>query len=109
MAAHGLSLAGDHAPAMERIELKSFADFLAHGHGLACWCPGCRRWAKCDLPKLVRNGLGDREPSRCLPRCRLCGSRGRWQVQGPMADVTPSGLAKAEPIPPADSVVPIGL
>ena len=49
-----------------------------HQYELACWCPGCRRWAACDLRTLVRQGLGDRAIQACRPRCRKCGSVGVW-------------------------------
>lgn len=75
---------GDHPatlPGMRGADLSTFAGLLDHGHELACWCPGCRRWASCDLAMLVRNGLGERRITECRPRCRLCGSRGEWQVR----------------------------
>ena len=53
------------------------------GYGFLCWCPGCRHWASCDPAMLVRNGLGDRDPLRCRPRCRTCGSIGAWQLRAP--------------------------
>jgi hypothetical protein len=105
MLAHAMSSIEDHTPVMERIEVRTFRQILEREYQLACFCPGCRRWATCDLAMLDRNGLGDRDVSRLHPRCRKCGSLGQWQVRGPMADVTPSGHAKAEPIPPPDNVV----
>lgn len=69
---------------MQPIILRTFSDYLEHGHGLACWCPGCRRFASCDLAELVRNGLGNRDPATCRPRCRVCGATGEWRVQGPV-------------------------
>jgi hypothetical protein len=32
----------------------------------------------------VTNGLGDRHISASRPKCRVCGSRGRWIVHPPM-------------------------
>jgi len=69
---------------MYSIRLDAFASLLQHGHGLDCWCPGCRRWANCDLAALLRAGLGDRPVGANRPRCRKCGSVGRWQVRAPM-------------------------
>lgn len=69
---------------MDAIRLDTFRALLDHGHGLDCWCPGCRRWAACDLAMLVRNGLGDRPIMAARPRCRKCGSHGAWQVRPPV-------------------------
>ena len=33
-------------------------------HQLACFCPGCRRWATCNLPEFVAAGLCARNPAR---------------------------------------------
>lgn len=44
---------------MDKIHVDTFASLLEHGYGLACWCPGCRRWAHADLPSLVTEGFGD--------------------------------------------------
>jgi hypothetical protein len=41
--AHRLTLPRDYAPAMERIEIRTFRQILEHEHQLARWCPGCRR------------------------------------------------------------------
>jgi len=45
-----------HSRAMEPIRLDALADFLEHKHGLSCWCPGCRRSAKCNLVELDMRG-----------------------------------------------------
>lgn len=97
---------------MDRIELSTFAGLLEHGHGLAAWCPECRRWASCDLAMLVRNGLGGRDITRCRPTCRLCGSRGEWQVRAPVpalrepqAASTVDGPQKASQSGPRDTIV----
>lgn len=66
---------------MRDIRIDTFRALLVHQYDLACWCPGCRRWATCDLAMLVRNGMGDRAIQVCKPRCRKCGSRGQWQVR----------------------------
>jgi hypothetical protein len=65
----------------EIIDLSTFAGLLTRNHNLAAWCPGCCRWATCDLKMLVRNGLDDRQIHRCRPRCRICGSLGEWQLR----------------------------
>lgn len=70
MQAHPLSLAAHHAALMKLIEIRTFRQILARDHELACFCPGCRQWATCDLAELVANGLGDCEPRHCRPRCR---------------------------------------
>ena len=31
------------------IDLSTFAGLLRRNHTLGCYCPGCRRWATCDL------------------------------------------------------------
>jgi hypothetical protein len=33
----------------ERIVPSTFSDFVEHGRGLFCYCPGCKRWAATDL------------------------------------------------------------
>lgn len=71
-------------PAMAAITISTFRELLQHQYELACWCPGCRRWATCDLGTLVREGLGDRAIQACRPRCRKCGERGQWQVRPPV-------------------------
>ena len=68
---------------MERIEIRTFRQILERNYKLDCWCPGCKRWAKCDLAMLVRNGLGDQQITQCWPRCRKCGTEGYWQVVAP--------------------------
>ena len=86
-----MSLPWQHRQVMpDQIVLRTFRDHLVHRHGLACWCPGCRRWATCNLGELVMRGLGDREPARCRPRCRICGEEGQWQVRAPVPP-TPAG------------------
>ena len=79
-----MSLPAHHAQAMQRIDLSTFRGLLDHGHGLACYCPGCRRWAKTDLAALVAAGIGDRLIQASRPRCRECGSIGDWQVRAPV-------------------------
>jgi hypothetical protein len=74
----------DHAQAMQRIDLSMFRGLLENGHGLDCYCPGCRQWAHANLPDLVRQGLGDRLIRESRPRCRKCGSSGEWQVRPPV-------------------------
>ncbi len=88
MRAHRLTLPRDHAPAMERIEIRTFRQILERNHKLDCWCPGCRRWATCNLAELVAAGLGDRDPALCRPRCRLCGMVGEWQLRPPVPEFT---------------------
>jgi hypothetical protein len=69
---------------METIRLDTFAALLKHKHELACYCPGCRRWATVNLQMLVDAGLGDRDPMNCRPKCRKCGSYGKWQLRPPV-------------------------
>ncbi|MDQ5880830.1 MAG: hypothetical protein QG616_660 [Pseudomonadota bacterium] len=66
------------------IRLDTFRALLEHRHDLACYCPGCRRWASTDLAGIVALGLGDRPISDCRPLCRVCGHRGEWQVRPPL-------------------------
>ena len=70
-----------HAPPMQRIEIRTFRQILERNHELACFCPGCRRWATCNLAELVANGLGDYDPRNCRPKCRKCGSVSEWQLR----------------------------
>src|SRR5262245_38757477 len=58
---------GDDGPAMQWIDLSTFGALLARKYELACYCPGCRRWATCDLGMLVRNGLGERVITETRP------------------------------------------
>ena len=69
---------------MQRINLSTFRGLLDNGHGLDCWCPGCRMWAATDLAMLVVHGLGDRPIKDCRPKYRKCGSAGEWQVRAPV-------------------------
>lgn len=69
---------------MQSVRLDTFRALLEHEHELACWCPGCRRWATTDLAMLVREGLGDRSIMGCKARCRKCGMEGQWQVRPPV-------------------------
>ena len=71
---------------MQEIRLDTFAGLLERGYSLQCWCSACRRWASCNIRELVENGLGKRDPLRCRPRCRKCGSIGSWQVRAPMPE-----------------------
>ena len=57
-----------HAPPMQRIEIRTFRQILERNHELACFCPGCRRWATCNLAELVANGLGDYDPEEIADR-----------------------------------------
>lgn len=61
---------------MGTINIGTFRELLEHGYSLTCWCAGCSRLAACDLAMLVRNGLGDRQITRCKPKCRKRGSLG---------------------------------
>ncbi len=84
--------------AKERIEIRTFGQFLAHDYGLTCYCPGCRRVASRDIAELVRNGLGDRDPTECGPRCRLCGAVGQRHVRAPVPqDPDLGGAPKPRP------------
>jgi hypothetical protein len=78
-----VSLSRHHARAMQPTRIDTFADFLKHNYELACFCPGCRRWASCDFVALVAAGMGDRQVRKSRPKCRKCGSRGEWQVRAP--------------------------
>jgi hypothetical protein len=69
---------------MQAIRIDTFRSLLENNHGLDCWCPACRRWASCDLPALINSGLGDAPFAAHTPRCRKCGSAGRWQVRAPV-------------------------
>jgi len=69
------------------INLSTFGGLLEHGRELACYCPGCRRWAACDLAMLVRNGLGGRRMTECRPASRKCGQRGKWQAPPSLPDL----------------------
>lgn len=81
----------------EPITIRTLRDHLVGGYRLTCWCPGCQRSAACNLAELVMRGFGDREPGACRPRCRKCGSLGRWQLhvevgadlKRPRAEVVP--------------------
>lgn len=53
---------------MRQIRLDTFRGQLENGHGLDCWCPGCRRWAATDLAEHVRQGPGDRLIRNYQPR-----------------------------------------
>lgn len=88
-----MSLTRHHALTMPRvIDLSTFAGLLRRNHSLGCYCPRCRRWATCDLAMLVRNGLGNRRITECKPKCRVCGSRGDWQVRPPPFRTDTPGL-----------------
>lgn len=52
---------GDLASTMQPIEIRTFREILERKLELACFCPGSRLWATCDLAMLVRNGRGDRD------------------------------------------------
>lgn len=84
MQLHTLTPLEHHAPVMDPIRLDTFGALLDHDHGLDCWCPGCRRWAACNLAALVAAGLGDSLIAANRPRCRKCGSIGEWQVRPPI-------------------------
>ena len=71
---------------MQEMRLDTFAKFLERGYCLSCWCPGCLRWASCDLAMLCRNGMGDRPIMGARARCRKCGSEGTWQLRAPMPE-----------------------
>jgi len=38
---------------MWHIRIDTFANLLRYGHGLDCYCRGCRRRAACNLAALV--------------------------------------------------------
>ena len=59
---------------MQRIDLSTFRGLLNNGHGLDCYCRGCRRWASTDLVGLVRAGLGDRLIPASRPNVRIAES-----------------------------------
>lgn len=82
--AHPLTLPAHHARVMQPIRLDTFADLLANGYGLSCYCSGCRRHAHANLGQLVAAGMGDEHISISRPKCRVCGSRGTWTVQPPV-------------------------
>lgn len=69
--------------AMLSARLDTFRALLEHHHVLACYCPGCRRWASVNLSQLVALGLGDRPIQTARPRCRKCGNLGEWQLRPP--------------------------
>jgi hypothetical protein len=48
-----------HRSVMDAIRLDTFRALLDRGYALDFWCSGCRRWAACDLPMLIRNGRGN--------------------------------------------------
>jgi hypothetical protein len=56
---------------MQRIDLSTFRGLVERNHELACFCPGCRRWATSDLAMLVRNGLGDRHMPEVRESCGM--------------------------------------
>ena len=68
------------------IDLSTFAGLLRGNHQLACFYPGCPRWASCDLAMLVRNGLGGRRITECRPRCREMRSTPRLASEAAGAD-----------------------
>lgn len=61
---------------MRPIDLSTFASLLEHDHVLACYCPGCRRWASTNLSQLVppsASGIGQYRPPD-----RVAGSAEAW-------------------------------
>jgi len=68
---------------MQKIRPDTFAKLLERGYGLSCWCPGCKRWASCDVRMLCRIGMGDRPILGARAQRRVCGSEGTWQVRAP--------------------------
>lgn len=70
------------------IHVATFGQLLDCGYVLACYCRGCRRWASANLADLVAHGLGDEPIAERRPRCRLCGSRGDWQVRPPKPPIS---------------------
>jgi hypothetical protein len=69
---------------MQPIRVSTFADLLAGGYGLSCYCLGCRRHAHANLGQLAAAGMGDVHISISRPKCRVCGSRGTWTDQPPV-------------------------
>ena len=57
------------------VTLDKLAKLLKADHGLAAYCPSCRRWADLDLARLVSEGHGRQRLHGFKPRCRACGRR----------------------------------
>ena len=103
-----MSLSGDHAQAMRSTTLSTFRDYLNQRETLACWCPGFRRTAACNVAALVAAGMGDRVVDRSRPRCCVCGSLGQWRnVSQPPTPAGSHGLDGGAPKPRPSNVVPI--
>lgn len=64
--------------------LDTVARLLRHRHGLAAYCPRCRRWEDLKLGPLIVRGHGERPLSSLRLRCRDCRTVGELQVRPPL-------------------------
>jgi hypothetical protein len=64
--------------------LDTIARLLRHRHGLAAYCPQCRRWEDLKLGPLIVRGHGDKPLVNLKLRCRDCRAFGELQVRPPV-------------------------
>lgn len=80
------------------IDLDTVTALRTHAHGLAAYCPACRRWAEVDLAALERAGQGHRRIAGLTLRCGDCGGAGERQVRPPAPVFTGVRWTQAEPL-----------
>lgn len=66
------------------ITLDDIQSLLVNRHGLAAYCPVCRRWADLNLGNLAMQGHGRRRLRGFKPRYRTCGGPGQVNVRPPL-------------------------
>ncbi len=82
------------------ISIETLGECLRHRHGVAAFCPRCRRWTELDLAALVARGHGEVPLNRYRTRCRVCASPGQIQLRAPApAWRGPASHGGAGPIP----------
>jgi hypothetical protein len=68
----------------ESVVLDTLAALHACGHGLAAYCPKCRRWVELNLRRLAERGYGERKVVTYRLRCMVCHNRGDVQLRPPV-------------------------
>lgn len=91
MTDYGLHASALVTVAKTGVTLDTVAALLDCNHGLAAYCPACRRWADLDLARLVAQGRGRRRLQGFRPCCRKCGQPGQIQIRPPKP-TWPSGV-----------------
>ena len=81
--ARGVHELTDNTGAHSPIRIGTLAECLRHEHGVAAYCPRCRRWTDLNLVRLVMRGFGDRPLALCRARCRVCEGVGVLQLRAP--------------------------